>query len=149
MDVVEPVAHKPWQEWSEEEVAALVASISNVCLVDLGKSLQKVVATYQMFVGQWPQFLTFHLDIVQQLDLYYVITDLAMALPPAGYAAAIATYPAGSPHPALPATLNGAGYIWPFPMQTDADHFIGWMQHACGGLRFWCFNCLAGAVLYF
>jgi len=103
-----------------------------------------------MFVGQWSQFLTFRPDIAQQLDPFYVIADLAMAVAPAGYASTVAAYPpGGSPHPALPFGLNGAGYIWPFPTQTDADHFIGWMQHGCAGLRLWTFNCLAGNVIYY
>ena len=128
MDVVQPIADRPWQEWPEEEVTALVSSIRDVCSVDFSKSSKNAALVYKKFLGQWSQFLTFRPDITQKLDPFYVIADLAMAVPPAGFAAAIAAYP--PPGPALPGRLAGAGYIWPFQTQSDADHFIGWIQQS-------------------
>ena len=103
----------------------------------------------ELISGEFEKYIDNHPEVRQILDPLVVVFHNPGGLGmPQGYAGAIASYPpGGSPHPALPAGLNGADHVFMFPSgvseHQQVQHFVGYMQVsawvvgvvcACGGV---------------
>ena len=87
---------------------------------------------------KWEAFVYKNPAILRQVDPFYVILDVFGAPPPAALAGAIAAFPpAGSAFSGPGPGLNGSPYILPFARLEHATNFVGYIQHACPGLRAW------------
>lgn len=149
-----PLLQKPSNQWSSNEVDALVKLLIGRMSVDARGSNSTAVDNWNEFSIVWEEYLEQFPIVKRKLDPVFVIADIGGSAFPPNFLSSLKVYPSGKykvccnslvgPLPALSEGLNGSKYFWAFPGtpagHKRAQHLIGYLQGANVGLHLWKFT---------